>query len=76
MVERQLAQKECDEQKRLAAELSQALRYLVEIQGSQIAALRLGDTRTGRFEGEISAALQTWRRVRKLYMAHLQKHGC
>jgi hypothetical protein len=60
MGERQLAQGECDEQKRLAAELLQAIRYVIEIQGSQIAALRLGDTRTEEFEEEISAALQTW----------------
>jgi hypothetical protein len=67
---------ECDEQKRLAAELSRAFRYIVEIQGTQIASLRLGDTRTEQFEQEIRAALQTWRRARRLYMAHLQEHGC
>ena len=67
---------ECDEQKRLAAELSRAFRFVVEIQGSQVAAHRLGDTRTQQFEEEMSAALQIWQRARKLYMTHLQEHGC
>ena len=76
MADRQVVQSECDEQRRLASELSWAFRYLVEIQGSQIASLRLGDTRTEQFEEEISVALQTWHQARKLYMAHLQEHGC
>ena len=76
MGEPKLAQSEYKEQKRLAAGLSRSLCYLVEIPASQIAALQLGDTRTQQFEEEMSAALQIWQRARKLYMTHLQEHGC
>jgi len=61
----QFAQRECGEQQQLATELWRALGYVAEIQGSQMAALRLGDTRTEQFEGEIIAVLQGLRRARK-----------
>jgi hypothetical protein len=76
MGERSVAQKVCDEQRRLSSGLSQAIRYVIEMQSSQIAAVRLGDTRTERFEEEINAAIQAWKRARKLYMEHLRDHGC
>jgi hypothetical protein len=73
----QFAQRECGEQpQQLATGLWRALGYVVENQGSQMAALRLGDTRTGQFEGEIIAVLQGFRRARKRYMEHVQDHGC
>lgn len=72
----QFAQRECGEQQQLATELWRALGYVVEIQGSQMAALRLGDTRTEQFEGEIISVLQGFRRARKRYMAHVQEHAC
>ncbi len=70
------APRECGEQKELETELWHSVWYVVEIQGSQMAALRLGDKRTGRFEEEITAALQGFQRARKSYMEHVEEHGC
>jgi hypothetical protein len=67
---------ECPEQKRLHEELSQALRVLVELQGSQIAAVKLGDKRTTRFEEEIRTALNAWQSARRAYLQHCAEHGC
>lgn len=66
----------CAEQARLHAELSQALRAVVEIHGSQMAALQLGDTRTSHFEEEILIAVDAWQSARRAYIRHCTKHGC
>jgi hypothetical protein len=76
MSESRLAESEYKEEKQLAAGLSRSLCHLVEMQASQIAALQLGDARTQQFEEEISAALQTWQRARKLYVTYVQEHAC
>jgi hypothetical protein len=67
---------ECAERERLHAELSQALRAVVEIHGSQIAALQLGDTRTSHFEEEILIAVDAWQGARRAYIRHCTEHGC
>ena len=48
---------QCTEQERLFAELTRALKNVVEIQGSQMAALKLRDTRASEFEEEIRVAI-------------------
>jgi hypothetical protein len=67
---------DCPEQARLHAELSHAIRAVVEIQSSQIAAVRLGDTRTSHFEEEIRIAVKAWQSARRAYMQHCAEHGC
>jgi hypothetical protein len=71
-----VTQTECAKQQRLSEELAQAIRALVEMQGSQIAALKLGDRQTSRFDEEINAVLRAWTNARRAYMEHLQDHGC
>ena len=67
---------ECGEQERLFAELTHALRNVVEIQGSQIAAVKLGDRDISRFDEEIRVALRAWQRARHIYIWHVLDHGC
>jgi predicted transcriptional regulator len=67
---------ECQEQERLSADLAQAIRDLLEMQESQIAALKLGDQRIGRFDEEIAVALRVWKQARRAYMRDLEAHGC
>jgi hypothetical protein len=66
----------CEEQKRLSEELSQATRALFEMQGFQVAALKLGDRQTSRCEEKINAALRAWKDARQAYMQHLRYHEC
>ena len=68
--------RECQEQVRLSAELAQATRDLLEMQESQIAAIKLGDQRIGRFDEEITVALRVWKQARWAYTRDLQEHGC
>ena len=68
--------KECEEQKRLEEELSQATKALFEMQVYQVTALKLGDHRVSRFDEEINATLRAWRNARRAYMEHLQDHRC
>ena len=67
---------ECAEQERLFAELTRSLRNVVEIQSSQIAALKLGERDTSTFDEEIRIALGAWHKARHVYMQHILDHGC
>ena len=67
---------ECAEQASLFSELTRALRKLLDIQCSQMAALKLGDTRVSDFEKEIGVALWTMEHARQAYMQHVMDHGC
>ena len=67
---------EGQDQERLLVDLAQATRDLLEMQESQIAALKLGDQRIDRFDQEIAVALRVWKQARRAYMGHLQEHGC
>ena len=66
----------CAEQERLFAELTSALRNVVEIQSSQIAAIQLGDRKVSEFDEEIRIALGAWHKARHVYMQHILDHGC
>ena len=66
---------ECQEQERLLADLAQATRDLLEMQQSQIAALKLGDRRIGRFDEEIAVALRVWKQARRAYMGIYKSTG-
>ena len=67
---------DCAEQERLHAELSHALRAVVEIQSSQIAAVKLGDKCISHFEEEIGVAVNAWQNARRAYIRHCAEHGC
>jgi hypothetical protein len=69
-------QTECAEQERLFAELTRALRNLLDIQGSQVSTPKLGDTRDSEFEKEIGVALWALEHARQAYMQHVMDHGC
>lgn len=66
----------CAEQERLHAERSQALQAIIEIHGSQIAAVNLGDTRTSPFEEQIRMAADVWAHAHRAYLQHCAEHGC
>jgi hypothetical protein len=66
----------CSEGKRLFAELKSTLKYLVEIQSSQIAAIQFGDRKVSEFDEEIRIALRVWHKARHAYMQHILNHGC
>ncbi len=70
-------EEECSEERRLFAELSHALSGLVEIQGSHMQALALGNNQqASRFEEETRVALWNWQHARHAYMQHVSDHGC
>jgi hypothetical protein len=66
----------CEEQKQLSAEISQALRAVIEIHCSQMAAVVLGDRKVKQFEEELGLAIRAWKRTRKAYMDHILDHQC
>ena len=66
----------CSEGKRLFAELTDALKDLVEIQSSQMTALQLGDRKVFEFDEELRIALRAWYKARHVYMRHILDHGC
>ena len=66
----------CPEAERLFAELRAALKRVVEIQSSQIAAVQLGDRRVSGFDEEIRVALWAWQHSRRAYVEHVLDHGC
>jgi hypothetical protein len=66
----------CSEEERLFAELTSALKKIVEIQSSQIAAIQLGDRKVSEFDEEICIAVRAWHEARHVYMQHILDHGC
>jgi len=69
-------QNACEENERLFERLTCALRCVIEMQGCQIAAVKLGDRKTGKFDQEIRVALQAWQDARSAYLQHVLDHGC
>jgi len=66
----------CSEEERLFAELTSALKKVVEIQSSQMAAIQSGDRTVSAFDEEIKITLRAWHRARHVYMQHILDHGC
>ena len=66
----------CSEEKSLFTELKSALKNVVEIQSSQMAAIHLGDRKVSKLDEEIRIALRAWHKTRYVYMRHILDHGC
>ena len=66
----------CSEKEWLFAELKIALKNIVEIQSSEMAAIQLGDRKLSEFNKEIPVALKAWHKARYIYMQHILDHGC